>query len=49
MYAETSFRGKPRVNVFEYAVFYEPRANDGILVLRVIHGRRKLEAILASK
>lgn len=44
---ETEFRGKPRrANVFEYAVFYEPTAEDGILVLRIIHGRRNLAKIL---
>lgn len=49
LYPETTFRGKPRrVNVFEYAVFYEPLTDDGIFVLRVIHGRRNLGHILAS-
>ena len=40
----TEFRGQPRrVNVFEYAIFYEPLPEgDGVLILRVIHGRRDL-------
>ncbi len=38
------YRGHPRrINVFEYAIFYEPLPEgDGIFVLRVIHGRRDL-------
>jgi plasmid stabilization system protein ParE len=44
MYPETSFSGRPRrMNVFEYAVFYEPESEGGIFVLRVIHGRRHIE------
>lgn len=40
----TEHRGRPRrINVFEYAIFYEPLPEgDGIFVLRVIHGRRDL-------
>ena len=40
----TEFRRNPRrVNVFEYAIFYEPLPEgDGVLILRVIHGRRDL-------
>ena len=46
LYPKTDFRGQPRrVNVFEYAVFYEPDT-EGILVLRIIHGRRDLAKIL---
>jgi plasmid stabilization system protein ParE len=38
------YRGHPRrINVFEYAIFYEPLPEgDGILVWRVIHARRNL-------
>jgi Plasmid stabilization system protein len=47
LYPETEFHGKPRrVNVFEYAVFYEPATKGGILILRIIHGRRDLAKIL---
>lgn len=50
LYPKTEFRGKPRrVNVFEYALFYEPLPDDGILVLRIIHGRRNLGPILGSR
>ena len=37
-------RGRPRrINVFEYAIFYEPLPEgDGIFVWRVIHGARNL-------
>jgi len=49
LYPETNFRGQPRrLNVFEYAVFYEPQAEGGIFVLRVIHGRRNLGPVLGS-
>jgi len=48
LYPVTAFRGTPRrVNVFEYALFYEP-LEDGILVLRIIHGRRNLGPLLGS-
>ena len=47
MYQETSYRGRPRrINVFEYAIFYEPHPEGGIFVLRVIHGRRDLAGLL---
>lgn len=50
LYPATSFRGKPRrVNVFEYAVFYEPLAEDSIFVMRIVHGRRNLGRILSSE
>jgi plasmid stabilization system protein ParE len=50
MYPETDFRGKPRrMNVFEYAVFYEPLAEDGIFVMRIVHGRRNLGRVLSSE
>lgn len=46
LYPQSDFRGKPRrVNVFEYAVFYEP-GETGIFVLRIIHGRRHLPKII---
>jgi len=49
LYPVTSFRGNPRrVNVFEYALFYEPLPDDGIFVLRIVHGRRNLGAIMGS-
>jgi len=49
LYPTTEFRGKPRrVNVFEYAVFYEPQNGEGIFVLRIIHGRRNLKKVLGS-
>jgi plasmid stabilization system protein ParE len=49
LYPETEFRDKPRrANVFEYAVFYEPVAGGGILVLRILHGRRDLTKLLSS-
>jgi len=37
-------RGRPRrINVFEYAIFYEPLPEgDGIFIWRVIHGTRDL-------
>ncbi len=40
----TEFLGKPRrINVFEYAIFYELLSKGhGVLILRVIHGRRDL-------
>lgn len=37
------FHDRPRrINVFEYAIFYEPSAEGGIFVWRVVHGRRDL-------
>lgn len=50
MYQETDYRGRPRrINVFEYAVFYEPLGVKGIFVLRVVHGRRHIEALLGKR
>lgn len=50
MYRETAYRGRPRrINVFEYAVFYEAQDGNGIVVLRIIHGRRHIDAVLGSR
>ncbi len=47
MYRETSYRGRPRrINVFEYAIFYEPLPEGGVFILRVIHGRRDIARLL---
>ncbi|MDE2110369.1 MAG: type II toxin-antitoxin system RelE/ParE family toxin [Alphaproteobacteria bacterium] len=47
MYRETSFRGRPRrINVFEYAIFYEPLLEGGVFVLPIIHGRGNIARIL---
>jgi plasmid stabilization system protein ParE len=42
------YRGRPRrINVFEYAIFYEPLPEgDGIFVWRVLHGRRRLAPLV---
>jgi plasmid stabilization system protein ParE len=49
LYPQSDFRGRPRrVNVFEYAVFYEPEGETSIFVLRIIHGRRHLPKIIGS-
>jgi toxin ParE1/3/4 len=42
--ARPEYRDNPRrINVFEYAIFYEPLPEGhGIFVWRVIHGRRDL-------
>lgn len=49
LYPETEFLGKPRrLNVFEYAVFYKPQTDKGILVLRVIHGRRNIARVITA-
>jgi plasmid stabilization system protein ParE len=43
------YRKRPRrINVFEYAIFYEPLPEgDGIYVLRVIHGQRDIPRVLS--
>ena len=48
MYPQTDYRGRPRrINVFDYAMFYEPLPEgDGIRLRRVIHGRRNLAPLL---
>src|SRR5689334_16040121 len=48
MYRRTEYRGKPRrINVFEYAIFYDPLPErDGIRVRRVIHGRRNIHRLI---
>jgi toxin ParE1/3/4 len=48
MYPQSDFRGRPRrVNVFEYAIFYEPLQNqESIRIRRIIHGRRELDRLL---
>ena len=48
LYRQTDYRGRPRrINVFDYAIFYEPLPdNDGIRVRRVLHGHRDLDRIL---
>ena len=48
MYAQTEYGGRPRrINVFEYAIFYEPSpTGDGILVWRVLHGKRNLARLI---
>jgi plasmid stabilization system protein ParE len=49
LYPKSKFRGNPRrINVFEYAVFYEPATEHSIFVLRVIHGRRNIGRIITS-
>jgi plasmid stabilization system protein ParE len=50
MYRRTDYRGRPRrINVFEYAIFYEPfPEGDGIRVRRVIHGRRNIARLIRS-
>jgi plasmid stabilization system protein ParE len=44
----SEFSGGPRrINVFEYAIFYEPLPEgDGIFVWRIIHGRRNLTRLV---
>lgn len=51
MYRRTEYRGRPRrINVFEYAIFYEPLADgSGIRVRRVIHGRRDIARLIRRK
>ena len=51
MYRRTEFRGRPRrINVFEYAIFYEPLPNrEGIRVRRIIHGRRNIARLIRRK
>jgi plasmid stabilization system protein ParE len=51
MYRRTGYRGRPRrVNVFEYAIFYDPLPQrDGIRILRVIHGRRDIARLIYRK
>lgn len=48
MYRRTDYRGKPRrINVFEYAIFYDPLADEsGIRVRRIIHGRRNIAKLI---
>jgi plasmid stabilization system protein ParE len=48
MYRCTKHRGGPRrINVFEYAIFYEPQAEaEGIVVWRITHGRRDLARLI---
>jgi plasmid stabilization system protein ParE len=47
MYPETPYKGRPRrINVFEYAVFYEPEPDGSIFVLRIIHGRRDVAQLM---
>ncbi len=48
MYRQTEYRGKPRrINVFEYAVFYEPLSDgNGIRIRRIVHGRRDLARLI---
>jgi plasmid stabilization system protein ParE len=49
LYPKSEFRGNPRrINVFEYAVFYESATEHSIFVLRVIHGRRNIGRIITS-
>lgn len=51
MYRRTEYRGRPRrVNVFEYAIFYEPLPDrEGIRVRRIIHGRRDIARLIRRK
>jgi len=44
LYQRTEFMGRPRrVNVFEYAIFFEIDPDrDGVTVWRILHGRRRL-------
>ena len=48
IYQRTNYRGRPRrINVFEYAIFYEPLPHgDGTRVRRVIHGRRDIARLI---
>jgi len=48
MYRRTEYRGKPRrINVFEYAIFYDPLPDgNGIRVRRIIHGRRNIARLI---
>jgi plasmid stabilization system protein ParE len=48
IYQRTDFAGRPRrVNIFEYAIFFEIASNeDGIVVWRVLHGRRNLAPLV---
>jgi toxin ParE1/3/4 len=51
LYRERSeYRGRPRrINVFEYAIFYEALPEgDGIYVLRVIHSRRDIPRVISA-
>ena len=45
------YEGAPRrVNVFRYAIFYEPLSEgDGILVWRVVHGSRDLQRFISRQ
>lgn len=51
MYRQTEYRGRPRrINVFEYAIFYEPLPErDGIRIRRIVHGRRDLARTIGGK
>jgi plasmid stabilization system protein ParE len=47
MYPKTLYEGRPRrINVFEYAVFYEPESDGSIFILRVIHGKRDVAQLM---
>jgi plasmid stabilization system protein ParE len=48
MYQRTKYRGGPRrINIFEYAIFYEPQQEgNGIVVWRITHGRRDLARLI---
>jgi plasmid stabilization system protein ParE len=48
MYRRTEFPGRPRrLNVFDYAIFYEPGdPGEGIVVWRVVHSRRSLSRLI---